>query len=74
MKGRRERKKRGRERVEKVRPLYHGQIAQTGSGGAPFHLAVRPWRPWDRRTTGSHAHCPVRVGLGHTQQVLREPP
>ena len=49
MKGRRERKKRGRERVEKVRPIYHGQRAQTGHGGALFHLAVRPWRPWDRR-------------------------
>ena len=40
---------RGRERVEKVRPIHHGQRAQTGHGGALLPLAVRPWRPRDHR-------------------------
>ena len=67
MKGRRERKKRGRERVEKVRPIYHGQIAQTGSGGALFHLAVRPWRPWDRRDHRKSCSLPCQGRAGpHT--------
>ena len=65
---------RGRERVEKVRPIYRGQRAQTGHGGALFHLAVRPWRPRDHRGRRKSCSLPVGVGLGHTEQVLRAQP
>ena len=64
----------GEERVEKVRPIYRGQRAQTGHGGALFHLAVRPWRPRDHRGRRKSCSLPVGVGLGHTEQVLRAQP